>query len=419
MSQRLITGLKEICSPKGSAGCPNGGDVFRIENGAMLLDGDTIVAVGSEAELRSQVNGAAEEMDMGGKVAIPCFVDSHTHLVWGGDRAGEFNQRLHGATYLDIAAAGGGIKKTVRETRESSHEQLTAKARRTMNEMLLHGIGTIEAKSGYGLCLDAELKQLDVMDTLSGSHPITMVQTFMGAHEVPPEFKGDPAGYIDFLNQTALPQVKARGTVSYVDIFCEKGVFELEDTRRHMLAAKALGFGLRMHADELHPLGGAGLAAELGCISADHLWYTTKEDMRAMTEAGTIATLLPGTSFFLRGPYADVAAFKEAGCVIALSTDFNPGSSHTNSQALMMALGCMKMGLTFEESLTAVTLNTAAAIDMADQLGTLEPGKKADITFLDVPSAFYLVYQWGINHVSDVMKAGELVVSDRRLLTNT
>lgn len=417
MTQVCIEGLREICSPKGNTGCREGGQVFHIPDGAILIEGDTIIAVGSREDIRRQAAPHAEIRDMGGKIAIPCMVDPHTHLVWGGDRAGEFNQRLHGATYVDIAAAGGGIKKTVSQTRAASREELGRAARRIMDQMLLHGVGTIEAKSGYGLNREAEFKQLDVMDDLSASHPITMVQTFMGAHEVAPEFAGNPSGYIDFLNEELLPEVKARGTVQYVDIFCEKGVFEIEDSRRHMLAAKELGFGLRMHADELFPLGGAGLAAELGCVSADHLWHTTPEDMKRMAEAGTMATLLPGTSFFLRGPYANAKAFKEAGCTLALSTDFNPGSSHTNSQALMMALGCMKLGLTFEESFTAVTLNAAAAIDMADRVGTLEPGKRADIAFLDAPSAFYLVYQWGINHVSDVVKNGKQVVCDRRLVS--
>lgn len=416
MSQTLIVGLTEACTPRGFTGRNDGGGVVHIPDAAILIEGDSIVAVGPRREVEPLAVENAELLEMHGKVAIPCFVDSHTHLVWGGDRAEEFNQRLHGKTYLDIAAAGGGIKKTVRETREANCEHLVEKASKVLDQMLLHGVGTIEAKSGYGLSLEAEMKQLDAMDVLSQAHAIEMTQTFMGAHEVPPEFKGDPAGYIDYLNATVLPAVKVRGTVRYVDIFCEKGVFELEDTRRHMEHARALGFGLRMHADELHPLGGAGLAAELGCISADHLWYTTPEDMAAMAKAGTIATLLPGTSFFLRGPYANAEAFKKAGCIVALSTDFNPGSSHTNSQALMMALGCMKMGMTFEESLTAVTLNTAAAIERAGDLGSLEPGKKADIAFLDAPSAFYLVYQWGINHVCDVMKAGDMVVQDRRLM---
>lgn len=416
MTQTCIEGLTEICSPRGTVGCREGGRVFHISDGAILIEDDIILAVGTRAEVRQKADPNAEIIDMGGKVAIPCLVDPHTHLVWGGDRAGEFNQRLHGASYVAIAAGGGGIRKTVQQTRATSRADLGERARRTLDQMLLHGIGTIEAKSGYGLNRATEHKQLDVMDDLSASHAITMVQTFMGAHEVPGEFTGNPSGYIDFLNSELLPEIKARGTVRYVDIFCEKGVFEIEDSRRHMQAAKALGFGIRMHADEFFPLGGGGLAAELGCVSADHLWHTSEADMKRMAAAGTIATLLPGTSFFLRGPYANAAAFKEAGCILALSTDFNPGSSHTNSQALMMALGCMKLGLTFEESLTAVTLNAAAAIEMADTIGTLEAGKRADIAFLDAPSAFYLVYQWGINHVSDVLKAGRRVVRDRRLI---
>ena len=290
------------------------------------------------------------------------------------------------------------------------------KAARTLDAMLCHGTGTIEAKSGYGLDMETELKQLDVMDVLSRDHAVDIHQTFLGAHEVPPEYAGKPRAYIDFLNQELLPRVKDRGAVTYVDIFCEKGVFELEDTRRHLEAALDQGFKLRVHADELYPLGGTGLAAELGAVTADHLVHCSEQDRRKMAEAGTMPILLPGTSFFLRARYADAAAFKDVGCAIALSTDYNPGSSHTISQPLMMALACMKMGLTFEESFIAVTLNAAASLGVSNEIGTLEAGKKADIAFLDAPSAMHLVYYWGVNHVSDVLKAGKFVVRNKALV---
>ena len=413
MSQTLYTNLSQIYSMQGSGPVVDEAVVTDIRNGAILVEGDRIAALGPESDLRHQYP-KADVVDMQGKTAIPAFVDPHTHLVWGGDRSDEFNRRLHGAGYVDIAAAGGGIKSTVRHTREAGADALTAKAEKTLDQMLLHGVATIETKSGYGLNLETEMKQLDVMDQLSASHPVEMIQTFMGAHEVPPEYKGNPAGYIDYVNAEMLPEVKARGTVRYVDIFCEKNVFELKDSRRHLERALELGFELRIHADELFPLGGAGLAAELGAHSADHLVHASKEHMKDMAEAGTTATLLPGTSFFLRGPYADAVAFRESGCAIALSTDYNPGSSHTVNQALMMALACMNMGMTFEQAFTAVTLNAAASLKLADQIGTLEPGKKADIAFLDAPSAMYLVYYWGINHVSDVLKNGSFVVQDCR-----
>ena len=415
MTKTLIEGISELYSAKGTAAVCGAAEVFSIRDAAILLEDDHILAVGTREALRRDHQNIDHIEDMGGRVAIPGLIDPHTHLVWGGDRSDEFNMRLHGKGYVEIAEAGGGIKSTVRHTRAASHEELRQKAEKTLDTMLLHGITTIEAKSGYGLDLDSELKQLDVMDDLSASHPIEMLQTFLGAHEVPPEYAGNPSGYIDWLNAEALPRVKERGTVDYVDIFCERNVFELEDSRRHLQAAIDQGFRLRLHADELFPLGGSGLAAELGAISADHLVHASREHMDKMAEAGTIATLLPGTSFFLRGAYANAAAFKEAGCAIALSTDFNPGSSHTVSQALMMALACMNMGMTFEEAFTGVTLNAAAAIEAADRLGTLEPGKKADIAFLDVPGAMFLVYHWGINHVSDVLKSGRFVVRERRI----
>jgi len=416
MSCLLISGLRQIYTATGSAPVRDAAAAIgAVEDGAILVRDDRIAWLGPAAEADRHAPPDAERVDMGGRVAIPCFVDPHTHLVWGGERGDEFNQRLHGADYVAIAAAGGGIKATVRHTRSASREQLAAKARKTLDLMLLHGTATIEAKSGYGLDLDNELKQLDVMDALAADHAVELKQTFMGAHEVPPEYAGRPGDYIDYLNREALPRVQARGTVPYVDIFCEKNVFELADSRRHLQAAKDLGFGLRLHADELFPLGGAGLAAELGAVSADHLVHASRADMARMAEAGVMATLLPGTSFFLRKPYADDKAFQEAGCALALSTDFNPGSSHTVSQALMMALACMNMGLTFEESFAAVTLNAAAAIGEADRLGTLEPGKQADIAFLDAPSALHLVYFWGVNHVTDVLKRGAFAVRDRRL----
>lgn len=414
MTQTLFTGITEIytCLGNKAAHDPN---VQIIEDGAILVEDGKILAIDTLQNLQPQATEATL-VDMRGRVAIPGFVDPHTHLVWGGERSHEFNRRLHGASYVDIAAEGGGIKYTVQQTRDASHEELQKKAHKTLDTMLLHGVTSIEAKSGYGLNAETEFKQLDVMDALSETHPIELTQTFMGAHEVPPEFKGRPGDYIDMLNSEMLPEVAKRGTVKYVDIFCEKGVFELEDTRRHMEAAAAQGFGLRFHADELAPLGGSGLAADLGAISADHLIHASEADMKKMANAGTMATLLPGTSFFLRMPYAQANKFKEAGCLLALSTDYNPGSSHTINQALMMALACMNMSLTFEEAFQAVTLNAAAAIDRADEIGTLEPGKQADIAFLDVPSALNLVYYWGVNHVSDVVKKGEFAVRNRHLV---
>lgn len=414
MSKKLFTGLTEIYTAQGVA-ASHQAKINCIKDGAILIEDDKIVAVDSAANLMQHA-GNADVIDMNGRVAIPGFVDPHTHLVWGGERSHEFNRRLHGASYVDIAAEGGGIKYTVQKTREASIDELEAKASKTLDTMLLHGVTSIEAKSGYGLDAETEFKQLDVMDRLSESHSIELTQTFMGAHEIPPEFKGRPRDYITMLNREMLPEVAKRGTVKYVDIFCEKGVFELEDTRLHMEAAAEHGFGLRFHADELAPLGGSGLAADLGAISADHLIHASESDMRKMAKSGTMATLLPGTSFFLRMNYADAQTFKDAGCLIALSTDYNPGSSHTINQTLMMALACMNMNLTFEEAFQAVTLNAAAAIERADTIGTIEPGKQADIVFLDVPSALNLVYYWGVNHVSDVVKKGDFAVRNRQFV---
>ena len=415
MNPILLDSLTQIYSAQGQTALRDPASIFSISNGSILVENGKISRIGTAEDVRRQLPPATRIIDMAGRVAVPSFVDPHTHLVWGGERSAEFNQRLHGADYVKIAADGGGIKSTVTHTRDASHETLFLKSKHVLDQMLLHGIGTIEAKSGYGLDTRTELKQLDVMDDLNDHHPIDIVQTFLGAHEVPLEYENRPTEYIQFMNQELLPLVKQRGTVPYVDIFCEKGVFELEDSRLHLESALSQGFKLRIHADELSPLGGAGLAAELGAVSADHIVHASTSDMRKMAQAGTVATLLPGTSFFLRSRYADPKAFQEAGCAIALSTDFNPGSSHLVSQALVMALACMNMGMTFEQSFLATTLNAAATLDLAERLGTLEVGKDADITFLDAPQALHLVYHWGVNQVSDVMKSGHFVVRNRTL----
>ncbi len=409
----LLENFTEVLTAVGNQAVVGDATIQRFCPGSIAIEDGMIVDVGPPDQVLARSGQFDERIDMTGKSAIPGMIDPHTHLVFAGDRCEEFNRRLHGATYVDIAKAGGGIKSTVRATRAATQLQLEQRGIQVLNQMLMQGVTTIEAKSGYGLDHATEIKQLDAMRSLSQKHPVEMVQTFMGAHEIPAEFEGRPADYIDYLNQDLLPEVKARGDVTYVDIFCERGVFELEDSRRHLERACELGFGVRLHADELVHMGGSGLAAEVGAISADHLVYADRKDMERMAEAGVMATLLPGTSFFLRGNYADAKAFREAGCAIALSTDFNPGSSHTCSQSLMMALGCMNLGMTFEQSFVGVTLNAAAAIQQAHRLGTLEVGKSADIAILDTHNPLFLVYNWGINHVEHVMKAGNWVVKNR------
>jgi imidazolonepropionase len=393
-------------------------DVGVVEHGAVAIQDGKIFAVGYEEEVRAQIAGMAvkQELDAQGRLVTPGLIDPHTHLVHGGSREHELSLKLKGVPYLEILAQGGGILSTVRATRTASEKALYEKAKKSLDQMLLYGATTVEAKSGYGLRLEDELKQLRVAKRLDETHPVDVVSTFMGAHAVPEEYKGRSAEYVDLVIHEMLPKVKRQGLAEFCDVFCEHGVFSVEESRRILSAAKANGFGLKIHADEIEPMGGAQLAGELGCISAEHLLAATDEGLEAMREAGVIAVCLPATSFNLRlTSHARARAMIDMGVPVALSTDYNPGSSPTESLQLVMTLGCLNLGMTPEEVLTAMTINAAHAIGRADTVGSLEVGKQADLVIYDAHNLAYLPYHFGVNHVDTVVKNGKVVVAGGRL----
>lgn len=314
---------------------------------------------------------------------------------------------------MEIHNRGGGIRRTVEATRASSLEELVALGAGRLETMLSLGITTVEGKSGYGLDLDTELRQLKAMKLLDEASPVDIVRTYMGAHSIPPEFLGDPAGYIDHLIAQILPVIAGSGLAEFIDVFCEKGVFGLEDSRRYLKAGAARGLKLKLHADEIVALGGAGLAAELGAVSADHLLKATPADLAAMALRGVVATCLPLTAFSLREPYADARFMIDSGGAVALASDLNPGSCYSQSVPLMFAIAVLQMKLSIVEALTALTLNGAAALGRADSIGSIEPGKAADFLILDAPSHSHLAYHTGMNLVETTVKNGRVAYRKR------
>lgn len=343
-----------------------------------------------------------------GRCVLPGFVDSHTHFVFGGERADEFSWRLKGESYMSIMERGGGIVCTVKATRASNFIRLRAKAEGFLKQMNAMGVTTVEGKSGYGLDKETELMQLRIMRSLNGDEHrrVDIVPTFLGAHAVPQEYAGRTDDYIDFLIREVMPCVAEAGLAEFCDVFCEQGVFSIEQSRRLLLAARGMGFNLKLHADEIVPLGGAGLAAELSATSADHLLHASDADIRAMAEKGVVATLLPLTAFALKEPYARGRAMIDAGCAVALATDLNPGSCFSGSIPLTFALACIYMQMSIEEAITALTLNGAAALNRAATIGSIEAGKKGDLVVLSTDNYHFLPYYIGMNCVIATVKEG-------------
>jgi len=386
-------------------------DLKIIPDGAVVIEKGVITQVGPTAEILSGTNvDHYKVINAQGKAVLPGFVDSHTHLVFGGYREEEFGWRLRGNNYMDILQRGGGILSTVKSTSEATPEELFATGKKRLDSMLSFGVTTVEAKSGYGLDLETEIKQLEVMARLDQNHPLDVVRTFLGAHAVPPKYKEQSDTFIDFLIDHVLPEVAARNLAEFCDIFCEQNVFSIEQSRRYLMKARDFGLKLKFHADEIVQIGGAELAAELSAISADHLLQASDRGIDEMAKSGVVATLLPGTAFSLKEPYARGREMIDRGCAVALATDLNPGSCFTESIPLIMALATLYMDLTMEESITAITINGAAALDRHETIGSLDVGKKGDLIVLEFPSYKFIPYHLGVNTVEKVIKEGELLI---------
>lgn len=380
-----------------------------IRDGGLAVKDGRIVAVGKSAEVRNNVK-AETVISADGKTVMPGFVDPHTHLVFAGSREDEFQMRVEGAYYLEILAAGGGILKTVRETRKASVDRLVDSGMETLDAMLECGTTTVEAKSGYGLETRDELKILEVMKRLNQLHDVDVVPTFLGAHAFPPEFKSDPQSYVNLVVEDMIPKAAEKGLAEFCDVFCEKGVFSLEQTRRVLLAGKGCGLKPKVHADEMTMFGGAELAADVGAVSADHLLFSSAEGLKAMAEKGVVAVLLPAAAFTLmNGRFADARRMIDLGVPVALGSDFNPSCWVLNMQ-LILGFACHFMRLTPAEAVTAATINAAHAVGRAGEVGSLEVSKKADVLILDVPNHKNLGYRFGANVVDKVIKNGRVVV---------
>jgi len=406
----IVTGKQVFTSA--SAGKPKRGaelgaaDV--ISGGAVAVMGGRIAAVGSREEILDSWEAAPGSIIKTEKAIVPGLIDSHTHPLFAGSRVGEFILRAQGASYQEIAAAGGGIKSTVTATRSTSNEVLMDATRAVFMRMLAHGTTTVEAKSGYGLSLEEELRHLLILAEIKVQIPLEIVSTFMGAHAVPPEYASRREEYVRCLIGEMLPEVRKRNLAEFVDVFCEENAFTLEESERILSAAKELGFPLKIHAEEFSNSGGSGLAARLGAVSADHLLRASGEDMEALALAGTVATLLPGTAFFLGGEYAPARSFIRSGATVALATDFNAGSCMTESMQAVLSLACLKMKMTPEEALHAATINAAFALNRAGSKGSLEVGKDADLLILEVDDYRLWPYRFGVNMVNTVIWRGKI-----------
>ena len=384
-----------------------------IENAYIAVKNGKILAIGVGDEFGNLCGDDTKIHDAEGLLVTPGLIDSHTHLIHGGSRENEFSMKLNGVPYKEILNNGGGILRTVKATKEASEEALYKKAKKSLDRMLEFGVTTVEEKSGYGLELNTEIKQLEVARVLDKNHPVDLVHTFLGAHAVPEEYKENHKAYIDILVDVMMPKIKDMGLAEFCDVFCEEGVFTIEESEYILQKAKEMGYKLKIHADEIESLGGAELAAKLGCVSADHLMAASDEGIKMMAENNVVANILPATSFNLNKNYADCRKMIDMGAIVSLSSDYNPGSCPSENLQLVMQLGCLHLKMTPNEVLTAVTINAAYAIDRADKIGSIEVGKNADFVVFDARNVEYLMYHFGINHTKKVYKNGNLVVDNK------
>lgn len=413
MRTLLITNIGVLATPLGRSARRGAeqGEVSFLQNAWVLVKDGVIARVGTGA-----AEGAADAriLDAGGRLVTPGLVDAHTHLIFGGWRQNELALKLRGTPYLDILAQGGGILSTVRATRAASQGELEEKARLALDEMLAFGTTTCEAKSGYGLETDTELRQLRAIRSLNETHPVDLVPTFLGAHALPEAYRDRREDYIRLLCEEMIPAAAAEGLAKFCDVFCETGVFTAEESRTILEAGLRHGLRPKVHADEIDAIGGSQLAGELGAASAEHLIVCPPEGIARMAEGGTAACLLPATSFYLGAAYAPARAMITAGVPVAMATDFNPGSCPCLNMQLVMSLGCLKYRLTPEEVLTAVTLNGAAAIGVADETGTVEPGKLGDLVIWEAEDLNYICYRLGSNLAHTVIKKGVVYGKEKR-----
>ncbi len=408
MRTLLLTNIGMLATPEGTSAKKGAeqGQIRFLKDAWVLIQDEHISQVGTGAP---PAVSDAQVVDAGGNLVTPGLVDAHTHLIFGGWRQNELGMKLHGKSYLEIQNAGGGIQSTTNATRQATEEELTAKAAKALDEMMRFGTTTCEAKSGYGLSLEHELKQLRAIRRLQEEHPMDVAATFMGAHLVPAEYKQNRAEYIRLVCEEMMPAVKEQGIAKYCDVFCEADTFSVEESRQVLEAGLKYGLRPKIHADEIEAIGGSQLAGEIGAISAEHLIVCPPEGIESLAKGGVIACLLPATSFNLGSTFAPARAMVEAGVPVAMATDFNPGSCPCLNLQFVINLGCLKYRLTPEEVLTAVTLNAAAAIDMADQVGSVEAGKLGDLVIWDAPDLDYICYRIGSNLAKAVIKRGRLV----------
>ncbi|MCQ2609855.1 MAG: imidazolonepropionase [Lachnospiraceae bacterium] len=405
----LIKNIKELATPIGNTkkmGKEQNDNVRYYHDAFILIEDDKIIKVG-EGECVEKCDNV---IDAKNSLVTPGLVDPHTHLVFGGYRENELAMKLHGKTYLEIHKMGGGINSTVKATREASFDELYDKAKKILDRMLALGVTTVEAKSGYGLDVENEHKMLKVVKKLNEDHVIDLVSTFMGQHSLPDEYKDNVDGYIDLIINEMIPMVVKENLAEFIDTFCEKDIFTAEESRRVLMAGKEKGLIPKCHSDEIETIGGMEMASDVGAISMEHLIVAKTNGIKAMAKSGSIACLLPATSFYLGSIYAPAREMIDEGVAVAFGSDFNPGSCPCNSLITAMNIGCLKYKMTPEECLTAVTLNAAAAINRADVVGSIEEGKKADIVIWDANSLNYIYYRFGDNLVSKVIKNGKVVV---------
>lgn len=410
MSKIIIKNASELVTCRGNS--PKYGkfmsDIGIIKNGCVVIENDTIEDVGSNEDILKKYSQEEYKIiDASNKAVLPGFIDSHTHLVFGGYRADEFSWRLNGDSYMSIMERGGGITSTVRATRNTSLDEFIELGKKRLDKFMAMGVTTVEGKSGYGLDHDTEIRQLEAMKTLDEIHPVDVVPTFLGPHSVLPEYKGKENEFIDYMIEV-MKYAAENKLAEFADIFCEKNVFSVEQSRKFLTAAKKLGLKLKIHADEIVQLGGTELAVELGSTSADHLLQASDEGIKMLSESNTVATLLPATAFCLKEHYARARHMIDSGCAVSLATDFNPGSCFTNSIPLVIALAALNMNMSIEEIITALTINAAAAVGRSDKIGSIEKGKKADIIILEYPSIHFLPYHAGVNIVETVIKNGKI-----------